>query len=32
MMEKGVLLDVSEPYLRSVCEDGEDNADEYPSP
>jgi hypothetical protein len=31
-MEKGLLFYVSEPHLGSICENGKDDADEYPSP
>jgi hypothetical protein len=32
VMKKGALINVSKPYLCSVCEDGEDDAHEDPSP
>jgi hypothetical protein len=32
MMEEGTLVYVSEPYLGGVCEYGEDDTRENPSP
>jgi hypothetical protein len=32
VMKEGTLVDVSEPHLGGVCENGEDDARENPSP